>query len=325
MSVITKQRRFNALSLIRHPGAGVVIAYVVLFIALSIASPYFLTFDNISNVLRQSVFVAVMAIGMTFVIGMGGIDLSVGAILGLSGVVVALLMQAGVNIYLAVVITIVLGAVLGLFNGVLIAYFRMAPFIATLGTMSLIRGAILVMTAGIPIYGLRFPEFQFFGQGYIGPVSMPVVVLAIAIAVFSFILYKTRLGRYTLSIGSNANAARLAGIRTNRIKLIVYMISGLLCAVAGILLTSRSEAATPDAGLSLELDVIAATIIGGTVMTGGRAIMFGSIVGAVLMATIRNGLNLLGVSPLWQQLAIGAFIVIAVAASSLSRARDNDS
>jgi len=284
-----------------------------------VSTAHFLSVDNFTIVLRQSVFVILVAVGMTFVIGMGGIDLSVGAILGLSGVAVASLIQAGINIYLAIVLALVLGAVIGLLNGVLIAYFRMAPFIATLGTMSLLRGVILVLTSGIPIYGLKYREFQFFGQGYIGIVPVPVLIAAIIVALFSFILYRTRLGRYTLSIGSNAVAARLAGIRINRTKVTVYMISGLLCAVAGVLSTSRSEAATPDAGMGLELNVIAATIIGGTAMTGGRAVMFGTVIGAILMTTISNGLNLLGVSPLYQQVAIGSFIVIAVAASSLSR------
>lgn len=291
----------------------------MLFVALSVASPYFLSLENLTIVLRQSVFVVLMAVGMTFVIGMGGIDLSVGAILGLTGVAVASLMQAGVNIYFAVVLALILGAFIGAVNGVLIAYFRMPPFIATLGTMSLLRGVILVLTSGIPIYGLNYPEFQFFGQGYLGFIPVPVLFAVIIVALFSFILYRTKLGRYTLSIGSNAVAARLAGIRINRTKVTVYMISGLLCAVAGVLITSRSEAATPDAGMGLELNVIAATIIGGTAMTGGRAVMFGTVVGAVLMTTISNGLNLLGVSPLFQQVAIGSFIVVAVAASSLSR------
>jgi ribose transport system permease protein len=308
-----------------HPGIGVVVAFIVLFIGLSIATPAFLTLDNIAVVLRQSVVVAVMAIGMTFVIGMGGIDLSVGAILGITGVAVAALIQGGFNIYLAVVLAIVLGVLIGVVNGLLIAYFKLPPFIATLGTMSLLRGIILVYTSGIPIYGLRFPEFQVIAQGFVGFIPVPVILLAVLVAIFGYLLYKTRLGRYTLSIGSNQTAARLAGIHINRIKVTVYALSGLLCGIAGVILTSRSEAATPDAGTGAELDVIAATIIGGTAMTGGRAVLFGTIVGAVLMTTIRNGLNLLGVSPLWHQVVIGAFIVVAVAASSMSKRRTADS
>jgi len=308
-------------SAVSHPGAGVVIAFAVLVIFLSIVTPRFMTLDNIVVVLRQSVVVGVMAIGMTFVIGMGGIDLSVGAILGITGVATAAMIQDGVNIYLAIIAGPALGLVIGLLNGLLITIFKLPPFIATLGTMSLLRGLIYVFTQGIPIYGLRYPEFQFVGQGFLWIVPFPVVVFAILVAVFSYVLYRTRLGRYTLSIGSNPTAARLVGIGVSRTKVVVYAISGLLCGVAGVILTSRSEAAAPDAGLGVELDVIAATIIGGTAMTGGRAVMFGTVIGAVLMTTIRNGLNLLGVSPLWHQVVIGAFIIAAVAASSWSKNR----
>lgn len=307
--------------LLTHSGTGVVIAFIVLCAVLAVATPNFLTVDNLTIVLRQSVWVAIMAIGMTFVIGMGGIDLSVGAILGITGVAVAALIQSGTNIYLAILIALVLGLVIGILNGVLITLFRLPAFIATLGTMSLLRGLILVFTGGIPIYGLRYPEFQFFGQGFLGPVPIPVLIMVVLALIFGFVLYRTRLGRYTLSIGSNPSAARLAGINLTATRITVYAISGLLCGVAGVILTSRSEAATPDAGMGLELDVIAATIIGGTAMTGGRAVLFGAIVGAVLMTTIRNGLNLLGVSPLWHQVVIGAFILVAVAASSLSKAK----
>jgi ribose transport system permease protein len=307
-----------------HTGSGVLIAYIALFAFLSFASPYFLTLDNVVIVLRQAVFVALMAIGMTFVIGMGGIDLSVGAILGISGVAVAALIQGGVNINVAVVLALIFGALLGAVNGTLITYFRLAPFIATLGTMSVLRGLIMVYTQGIPIYGLRYPEFQFLGQGFIGFIPVPVAIAVVLVVVFRFILYSTRLGRYTLSIGSNPTAARLAGININRVKMIVYSMTGLLCAAAGIFVTSRSEAAVPDAGLGLELDVIAATVIGGTSMIGGRANLVGTVIGAVLMTTIRNGLNLLGISPLWHQVVIGGFIVFAVAISSMSASKSTD-
>lgn len=308
---------------LRHPGTGVVVAFVVLCVALSIFTPDFLTVSNITIVLRQSVWVAIMAVGMTFVIGMGGIDLSVGAILGITGVFAGGLIQGGVNIYLAVLIAILAGGAIGIVNGILVTVFRIPPFIATLGTMSTLRGLILVLTGGIPIYGLSFPEFQWWGQGYLGPIPVPVAILAVVVAVCGFILYRTRLGRYTLSVGSNATAARLSGINVNAVKVAVYGISGILCGIAGIILTSRSEAATPDAGTGLELNVIAATIIGGTAMTGGRAVLFGTVVGAVLMTTISNGLNLLGVSALWPQVIIGAFIIVAVAASSMTKPKSD--
>lgn len=307
------------------PGAGVTIAFLVLCVALAFASDYFLTVGNLTVVLRQSVWVAIMGIGMTFVIGMGEIDLSVGAILGISGLAAAIWIQSGVNIYLAVVAALLLGAVIGACNGLLVTVLHLPSFVATLGAMSVLRGIIMVITGGVPVYGLRYPEFQFIGQGFIGPFPFPVVILVAVFAVFAYVMYRTPFGRHVLSIGSNAHAARLAGISLTAVRVTVFMISGLLCAIAGVILASRSEAATADAGQGMELDVIAATIIGGTVMTGGKAVLYGTVVGAMLMTTIRNGLNLLGVSPLWQQVVIGAFIIISVAGSMLaSRRADGD-
>ncbi|MDR0960074.1 MAG: ABC transporter permease [Propionibacteriaceae bacterium] len=304
--------------LLHLPGAGVTISYIVLCVILASVTDTFFTVDNLTIVLRQSVMVGVMAIGMTLVIGMGEIDLSVGAILGICGLAAAIWIQGGVNIYLAVFGACLLGAAIGMCNGVLVTYLRLPSFVATLGSMSVLRGIIMVITGGVPVYGLRYPEFQFIGQGFIGPVPVPVVILLLLFVIFAFVLYRTPFGRYILSIGSNAQAARLAGIRLTAVRIATYAITGFLCAVAGVILASRSEAATADAGSGMELDVIAATIIGGTVMTGGKAVLYGTIVGAVLMTTIRNGLNLLGVSPLWHQVVIGAFILISVAGSMLT-------
>ncbi len=303
------------------PGGGVILAFLLLCLALTLASDHFLTVGNLTVVLRQSVWVGIMAIGMTFVIGMGEIDLSVGAILGMTGLAAAIWIQNGVNIYLAVLGALALGAVIGAFNGVLVTYLRLPSFVATLGSMSVLRGLIMVITGGVPVYGLRYPEFQFFGQGFLGPIPVPVVILILVFAVFAFVLYRTPFGRHTLSIGSNASAARLAGIGLTGVRISVYVITGFLCAIAGVILASRSEAATADAGQGLELDVIAATIIGGTAMTGGKAVLYGTVVGAVLMTTIRNGLNLLGVSPLWHQVVIGAFIIASVAGSMFTARR----
>ena len=310
---------FRALGrFVRVPGAGVTISYLVLCLILWLVTDTFLTVGNLTIVLRQSVMVAIMAIGMTLVIGMGEIDLSVGAILGIGGLSAAIWMQQGMNIYLAIVLACFLGAAIGMCNGVLVTYLRLPSFVATLGSMSVLRGIIMVITGGVPVYGLRYPEFQALGQGFIGPIPVPVVILPVLFAVFCFVLYRTPFGRYVLSIGSNAQAARLVGIRITGIKIATYAITGFLCAIAGVILASRSEAATADAGSGMELDVIAATIIGGTVMTGGKAVMYGSIIGAVLMTTIRNGFNLLGVSPLWHQVVIGTFILISVAGSMLT-------
>jgi len=233
-------------SIFSIPGIGVILAFIVLATYQSFTSPNFLTQSNIMIVIRQAVFVALMGIGMTFVIAEGGIDLSVGATLGFAGIIVAALIMGGMNIYLAIVITLVAGLVIGLTNGLLITQLHMPDFIATLGTLSIMRGLILLYTNGVPIYGLRFPEIQWFAQGFIGPVPVPIIILALLVAIFMYILRKTKLGRYTLAIGTNNEAARLVGININKIKLIVYSMSGLLSAIAGILLTSRTEASRTD-------------------------------------------------------------------------------
>ncbi|NMB87915.1 MAG: ABC transporter permease [Chloroflexi bacterium] len=303
-------------SILSINGIGVILAFVVLAAYLTFASPNFLTVSNIMIVIRQAVFVALMGIGMTLIIAEGGIDLSVGATLGISGIAVAAMILAGVNIYLAVFLTLVLGCVIGLINGLLITQLRMPDFIATLGTLSIMRGLILMYTNGVPIYGLRFPEFQWFAQGFVGPVPVPILILLFFFLVFLYVLQGTKLGRYTLAIGTNPEAARLVGIDVYKIKLILFSICGFLSAVAGILLTSRTEAAVPTAGQGYELDVIAAVVIGGTSMTGGRANLYGTIIGAILMTTIRNGLNLLGINALLHQVVIGIFILIAVGIDS---------
>ncbi|MBC8585430.1 ABC transporter permease [Youxingia wuxianensis] len=323
---LSKENKFagTVKKLLSANGAGVVLAYAVLVIFLSIATPYFFTLDNILIVIRQAVWVAIMGIGMTFIIAMGGIDLSVGAILGICGVIVAALIKGGMNIYLALIIALVAGMCFGFINGLLITKLRLAEFIATLGTMSILRGIIMVYTQGIPVYGLRFPEFQFLAQGFIGFVPFPIIILLVLLGIFYILMYRTRLGRYTLSIGSNEDAAKLVGINIDRVKLTVYTLTGLLCAISGILLTSRSEAAVAEAGNGYELDVIAATVIGGTSMSGGKANLVGTIIGAILMATVRNGLNLLQVSPLWHQVVIGAFIIVAVSMDTLSAKRHSN-
>ena len=303
-------------------GGGVVIAFIVLYIALSIASPFFLTTSNIINILKQSIFTCIVGISMTLIISMGDIDLSVGSTLGISGVFVAALIKSGINIYFSLFATLLLGCVIGLCNGLLITKLKMPPFIATLGIMSALRGLILVYTGGVPIYGLRYKEFQFIAQGYIGPIPFSIIFLLFLVVIFYYIINYTKLGRYSISIGSNSDAAKLVGINIDKVKITNYIISGLLCAMAGIFMTSRSEAATADAGSGIEMDVIAAVVIGGTAMSGGRANLPGTILGAVLMTTIKNGLNLLGVNPLWHQVVIGLFVILAVAIDSLSKRKE---
>jgi ribose transport system permease protein len=312
--VINAQPRYSLQSLTKSSSFGIFIAFVLLVVGLSIASPTFLTFSNITDVTRQAVFIAIIAFGATFVIGMGGIDLSVGANLALSSLVAAHMMLSGLNVYLAVVGGLIFGALIGMINGVLIAKVGITDFIVTMSVMVICRGIINVYTEGIPMTGLVDPGFQFFGQALLGPLPMPVVITILVFGLCYFLMYKTRFGRYTLSIGSNAEAARLVGINIPSIKIMVYAFTGLLAALSGILLTSRLEAAMPEAGGGYELDVIAAVVMGGTSLSGGKASLVGTAIGAILMAVVRNGLNLLNVNTFWHQVVIGSIILIAVAA-----------
>lgn len=297
-------------------GIGIIIAYFVVFTGLSIACPNFLTFSNFMVGIRQAVFTAIIGFAMTFVIAMGGIDLSVGSTVGITGMLVAALMLGGCNIYLAMLIAILLGAVIGLINGFLVTKMGITYFIATLGMMSILRGLIYVYTKGIPLYGLRFPGFQFLGQGYIGAVPVPIIITVIVFCISYYLFNKTKFGRYTISIGSNEDAAEMVGINIDKIKVMVFTLSGIMCAIAGIILAARSEAAVPDAGNGAEMDAIAATVIGGTSMTGGKGNMIGTAFGAVLISTIRNGLSLLNINTLWNQVVVGVFILLTVAFDS---------
>lgn len=302
-------------------GIGIIFVYLAVFISLSIACPNFLKFSNIMVGIRQAVYTAIVGFAMTFVISLGGIDLSVGSTVGISGMVLAAMILGGQNIYLAILVVLLLGALIGLVNGILVTKLGMAYFIATLGTMSILRGMIYVYTKGIPLYGLKYPEIQFFGQGYIGPVPVPIILTLLLLAVRCYLFYKTRFGRYTVSIGSNEDAARLVGIHVDKIKILVFVLSGVFCAVAGIILASRSEAAVPTAGNAYEMDAIAATVIGGTSMSGGKGNMLGTALGAILMATIKNGLSLLNVNTFWHQVVIGLFILFAVALDGFATKR----
>jgi len=294
-------------------GIGIIFVYLAVFISLSIACPNFLKFSNIMVGIRQAVYTAIVGFAMTFVISLGGIDLSVGSTVGVSGMILAAMILGGYNIYMAIIVVIILGALVGLINGILVTKLRMAYFIATLGTMSVLRGLIYVYTKGIPLYGLKYPEIQFFGQGYIGPIPVPIIITLLLLGISCYLFYKTKFGRYTVSIGSNEEAAKLVGINVDKIKILVFVLSGIFCAIAGIILASRSEAAIPTAGNAYEMDAIAATVIGGTSMSGGKGNMLGTALGAILMATIKNGLSLLNVNTFWHQVVIGLFILLAVA------------
>ncbi|WP_114835982.1 ribose ABC transporter permease (plasmid) [Agrobacterium tumefaciens] len=320
MADIAATRPRSGFKFARNSGnAGVYLAFVVLLIGLAFAAPRFFTFGNLTDVLRQAVPIAVIAFGATFVIGMRGIDLSVGSTLALSGLVTANLIVLGYPVALACAGGIAVGTIIGFVNGILITKVGITDFIATMAIMVISRGIVMVYTQGIPIVGASDPSFRMIGQSYVGGIPVPVILTAIVFAIAFYMLYYTRFGRFVLSIGSNPDAARLVGIPTDKVKIGVYVLVGILSAFAGVLLTSRLEAAMPEAGTGYELDVIAAVVIGGTGLSGGRATLFGTVIGAVLMAVVRNALNLLNVNTFWHQVVIGTIILIAVAADRFNR------
>ena len=299
---------------------GTLAGLAALCLALWAATPHFATVSNLLNVVEQSAIIGIVAVGMTFVIVSGGIDLSVGSIVALSGVVFGLLAGGGAPLPLAAAGGLGAGLLCGLANGALVTLGRLPPFIATLGMMSMARGAALVLSDGRPISG--FPAgFRALATGEVLGVPVPVLLMLAIYALAHFTLTRTVLGRYTYAIGGNEQAALLSGIPVRGYKAAVYAISGALAAVTALLLVARLDSAQPIAGIMYELDAIAAVVIGGASLLGGAGSVLGTLVGALIMATLRNGLNLLGVSSYVQQLAIGAVIVAAVAIDMALRRR----
>lgn len=292
---------------------GPFIGLLLIIIVISVMSPNFLTINNIFNVLRQVSINALIAFGMTFVILTGGIDLSVGSILALTGAVTAGMLASGMDPILAMGLGLLLGAILGAVNGIIIAKGKVAPFIATLATMTIYRGLTLVYTEGKPISGLGDSlSFQLLGKGYFFGIPVPIVTMLLAFGVLYFILKKTTFGRRVYAVGGNEEASKLSGIRVDRIKIYVYALTGFLAALASLILTSRLNSAQPTAGNMFELDAIAAVVLGGTSLTGGRGWIVGTVIGALIIGVLNNGLNLIGVSSFFQQVVKGAVILIAV-------------
>lgn len=292
---------------------GPFIALVLVSVGLAVLSPDFLTVANLLNVMRQVSINALIAFGMTLVILLGGIDLSVGSILALSSVGIATLIQSGINPMLATLLGVVGGGVMGLLNGLVVSKGKVAPFIATLASMTILRGLALVVSGGSPITGFNSDLFSMLGGGYVaGLVPIPVVWMLIMFGLFAFLLKKTVFGRHVYATGGNEEAARLSGVKVDQIKLWVYTVSGAMSAMAGVVLTSRLNSAQPTAGSGYELDAIAAVVLGGTSLTGGRGWIFGTLMGALLIGVLNNGLNLLGVSSFYQQVIKGVVILLAV-------------
>jgi putative xylitol transport system permease protein len=292
---------------------GIVVAFVVLCAALSVANENFMTWGNWVNVLRQTSINGILAIGMTYVILTGGIDLSVGSLLAVAAMVTGS-MVTGDNpapMGVAVAAGLAVGTVLGAFNGLIVARLSVAPFVVTLGMLSVARGLTFIYSDGMPIANLS-PSFRYLGQGMLGGIPVPVIVLAITFGVFWFILNHTTFGRYIYAVGGNVKSAKTSGIRTRLVVFSAYAISGLLSALAGLILTARTTSALPQAGVAYELDAIAAVVIGGTSLNGGVGTLTGTLVGALIIGVINNGLDLMGVSSYYQQVIKGAIIVAAV-------------
>jgi len=295
---------------------GIVLALLLLAAFFAWRSPVFLTDDNLLQILLQASVNTIVALGLTFVIITAGIDLSVGSTAALAGMVSAIAMKTGVFGTVlpwpaAVLLGLLVGVAIGLTNGLLITSLRITPFIVTLGMLSVVRGLTLIVSEGRPVFG--FPEGFNAIAGRLGPVPVPVVIAAALTLVAWFLLRFTRLGEYTYAIGGNEEATRLAGVPVDRYKIAVYVLCSTLAAVGGIVLTARLRTAEPNAATGYELDAIAATVMGGTSLFGGEGGVVGTVIGALIIATLRNGLNLLNVQAYYQQLAIGLVIILAVA------------
>ena len=287
-------------------------ALIVVFVVLSIASPEFLTADNLFNVGSQTAVVAVIAVGVTLVIITAGIDLSVGSVAALSGVAGAILMVGyGLPVPAGILGGLFVGAACGLVNGLLVAFAGLNPFIATLGMLSVARGLVYISTGAIAVFGA--PEaFRLLGQGVLGPIPIPIVVIIIVAIVGYVVLSRTRLGRYAYAMGSNLEAVRLSGIPIRRYLTSVYVISGALAGLGGMIAASRVNSGQPNFGIGLELDVIAAAVIGGASLFGGQGTILGTLIGAFLIALIRNGSVLVNINTFYQDVIIGVVIWLAV-------------
>lgn len=297
---------------------GTLFGLILIFVVFSSLSPVFLTAPNLLNILQQSSINACIALGMTLVIVTGGIDLSVGPIAALAAVISASLMVSGVPIPVAILAALGVGALCGLFNGVLVAYAGLQPFIVTLGGLSLYRALSLIYTGGNPVFGIP-PEFRALTNGDIMGVPTPVVIVAILALLCWIVLNKTPLGEYLMAVGGNQEAARIAGVPVARTKISAFVISGVLASIAALILVGRLGAAEPTLGNLWELDAIAAAAIGGASLMGGKGSIVGTILGAIILGSLRNGLTLMNVQAFYQLLATGIIIIAAMLIDSATR------
>jgi ribose transport system permease protein len=294
---------------------GIIIALLVLCLILSInpiTKDSFLTLKNVFNVLRQISSNLFLACGMTMVIILGGIDLSVGSVIALSGCIAAgMVSRYQLPLGVAIILGILVGLVVGMCNGLVISKTTIPAFIVTLATMNIAKGLAYVYTGGSPVRVVT-KEWQFLGAGYIGIVPTPVIILIIILIITALIMNRTKMGRYIYAVGGNAQAARFSGIKVARVKFFVHAYSGLMAGLAGVVLASRMYSGQPTAGEGAEMDAIAAVVVGGTSMSGGFGKIGGTIIGGLIIGVLNNGLNLLNVNSFWQYVVKGAVILLAV-------------
>lgn len=298
------------------------IGFLGLFVFMSLTSSVFLTADNLINVARQVSINGILAVGMTFVILTGGIDLSVGSVMAFTGTIMAgMMINFGMPPFVAIMIGIVIGALIGYINGLFVSYAKIPAIIVTLAMMEISRGFALLYTGGYPLSGLP-ASFAFIGRGYaFGVLPMPVLIMALVYIAAYIVLNHMPIGRFIYAIGGNEEAVRLSGVKVKRYKIMAYVVSGIAASISGIILTSRLMSGQPNAGVGFELDAIAAVVLGGTDIAGGRGHIFGTILGALLIGVLSNGLNLMGVSPYFQRVLKGVIIIAAIYYSS-SRKKD---
>ncbi|GAK59246.1 ribose transport system permease protein, RbsC [Candidatus Vecturithrix granuli] len=305
--------------LLRKQTFSMFIILLLIWVILSFLSPYFFTVNNLFEITLQSAVFAIIAAGETFVIFSGGIDLSVGSVFAFSSIVGGLAFQFTGNTLLAIIVSILAGTFAGLVNGACITKLKVPPFVATLGMMGIARGFALILCKGIPIYGLT-KGYMWIGQGKIwGIIPVPTIIVAIIFLLAFWVLKYTKFGRFTYAIGSNAEATRLSGININHVTLGIYMVCGMLTAIAGVIESARLGTIQPAGGAGYELLAIGAVVIGGTSLFGGEGDIIATLIGALIVTTIRNGLNILGVYAFWQYVVNGLIIIIAVAIDQIRR------
>ena len=293
--------------------AAAFLSLVLMVGFFSIGSPFFMTFDNLMTVILQTSVIGILAIGVTFVIISAGIDLSLGAVLALAGMIIGKAANAGLPVWVSALCGILVATVMGFLNGFLVAKATLPPFIATLGIMMVARGLTLVISQARPVYFLVAPSFRLISQGSLfGAVPYPILYLLVLALAASFVMRRLAIGRHIYGLGSNETAVKLSGVSVERVKLFTYSICGLLAGVAGVVLTARLNSAQPSAGMSYELDAISAAVIGGASLSGGEGTILGTMIGALIMGVLKNGLNLMNVSQFWQQVAMGIVVIGAV-------------